>query len=231
MIAWLNANSAAVTAIATVVLTATTIVYAWLTGVLALENRRLRKAGTEPKVIAYLFPDARHVNILHLVVANVGKGTAKNVSIEFEADADDFASHGIEHRPRVRRPLVSFLPQDERLFHFFGNALDMFKAGPPKDFVVHVRYEDMNGRSRSGSYKASVADLEGFRRIGEPPEYTAAEALKGIKDEIAQWGSGFKRLKVETITAQQQEQLTREAHERYLETKQELKPNRLEDGS
>jgi hypothetical protein len=49
----------------------TTIVYAWLTGVLAIENRRLRKAGTEPEVIAYLFPDARHINILHMVVANV----------------------------------------------------------------------------------------------------------------------------------------------------------------
>ena len=72
----------------------TTIVYAWLTGVLAIENRRLRKAGTEPEVIAYLFPDARHINILHMVVANVAKGAAKNVSIEFEADADDFASHG-----------------------------------------------------------------------------------------------------------------------------------------
>ena len=213
MITWLNTNSAAITAIATVVLTATTIVYAWLTGILALENRRLRKAGTEPAVIAYLFPDARHVNILHLVVANVGRGAAKNISIEFKADGDDFASHGIQHRPGVRRPLISFLPQDERLFHFFGNALDMFKAGPPKDFVVHVRYEDMKGRSRSGRYKASVADLEGFRRIGEPPEYMAAEALKAIKDEIAQWGSGFKRLKVETISAEQQQKLSRETHE------------------
>jgi hypothetical protein len=205
VIEWLNTNSAAVTAIATIVLTATTIVYAWLTGILAIENRRLRKAGTEPEVIAYLFPDARHINILHVVVANVGKGAAKNVSIEFEADADDFASHGIEHRPGVRRPLVSFLPQDERLFHFFGNAIEMFRPNPPKDFKVHVYYEDMGGGSRDGHYKASVADLEGFRRIGEPPEYMAAEALKAIKDEIAQWGSGFKRLKVETISAHEQE--------------------------
>lgn len=230
MIAWLNVNGVAVTAIATVVLTATTIVYAWLTGVLAVENRRLRRAGTEPEVIAYLFPDARHVNILHLVIANVGRGPARNVSIEFEADADDFASHGIEHRPGVKRPLVSFLPQDERLFHFFGNALDMFKPSLPKDFMVHIRYEDMKGRARSGHYKASVTDLEGFRRIGEPPEYTAAEALKAIKDEIAQWGSGFKRLKVETITATEQQKLSREAHEQYLARKQAQKPDNPEDG-
>jgi hypothetical protein len=121
---------------------------------------------------------------------------------------------------------VSFLPQDERLFHFFGNAIEMFRPNPPKDFKVHVHYEDMGGRSRDGHYKASVADLEGFRRIGEPPEYMAAEALKAIKDEIAQWGSGFKRLKVETISAHEQERLSREVHEQYLARRQKDNPAR-----
>jgi hypothetical protein len=228
---WLNTNAGAVTAIATVVLTATTIVYAWLTGILAVENRRLRRAGTEPEIIAYLFPDARHITILHLIIANVGRGPARNVSLEFEADADDFASHGIEHRVGARRTLVSFLPQDERLFHFFGNALDMFKPGPPKDFKVHIRYEDMKGRSHSREYKASVSDLEGFRRIGEPPEYTAAEALKGIKDEITQWGSGFKRLKVETVTTAEEQKQSRERHEQYLARKQARKQNDSPEGS
>jgi hypothetical protein len=219
---WLNDDGTAVTAFSTIVLTATTIVYAWLTGILVLENRRLRRAGTEPEVIAYLFPDARHVNILHMVVANVGRGPAKNLSIEYEADADDFASHGIEGLPGVRRPLVSFLPQDERLFHFFGDAMDMFNPKPPKDFMVKVHYEDMKGRSRSARYPASVADLDGFRRIGDPPEYMAAEALKGIKDELSHWGSGFRRLKVETLTTAEQENQHRVAHEQYLARKQKL---------
>lgn len=223
MIEWLNTNGPAITALATVILTATTIVYAWLTGILAIENRRLRKAGTEPEVIAYLFPDVRHVNILHMVVANVGKGAAKNVSIEFEADAEDFALHGVTHRPGVRRPIVSFLPQDERLFHFFGNAMDMFNPSAPKDFFVHIHYEDIGGRPRSGRFKASVADFEGFIRIGDPPEYTAAEALKAIKEEISQWGSGFKRLKIETITAKEQQEITRELHERVRASQQTKK--------
>ena len=44
------------TAISTIVLTLTTMVYAWLTAVLAKENKLLRKAGTEPQIIAYLSP-------------------------------------------------------------------------------------------------------------------------------------------------------------------------------
>jgi hypothetical protein len=54
----------------------------------------------------------------------------------------------------------------------------------------------------------------------------AAEALKAIKDEIAQWGSGFKRLKVETISAHEQERLSREVHEQYLARRQKDNPAR-----
>lgn len=211
VIAWLNTNSAAVTAVATVVLTMTTVVYAWLTGVLAVENRRLRRAGTEPLVIAYLFPDARHINILHLVIANVGRGPAQNLAIEFEADVEDFAAHKIEHQVGTKRSLVSFLPQDERLYHFFGNALDMFTPDAPKDFFVKVYYEDMKGTSHEARFRTSVGDLEGFRRIGENPDHVAAEALKAIGEEIKKWGSGSRRLKVEVITAAEQEGKNNEA--------------------
>lgn len=212
---WLNTNSSAVTAAATVVLTMTTVIYAWLTGVLAVENRRLRRAGTEPLVIAYLFPDARHINILHLVIANVGRGPAQNLAIEFEADADDFAAHKIEHQVGTKQSLASFLPQDERLYHFFGNALDMFTPNAPKDFFVKVFYEDIKGAAHEARFRTSVGDLEGFRRIGESPEYVAAEALKAIREEIKQWSSGFRRLKVEVITATEQERKNNPARNLY----------------
>jgi hypothetical protein len=225
LLTWFNTNGAAVTAVATVVLTLTTIVYAWLTAILAVENRRLRLAGTEPQVIAYLFPDERHVNILHLIVANVGRGPAKNIAIEFDADADDFSSHGIEHRPGIRRNLVAFLPQEQRLLHFFGNALEMFNPAPPKDFIVKVYYDDLKGRHHAGEYKASVADLEGFRRVGEPPEYVTAEALRGIKDHISRWSSGSNRLKVETITTVEQQEENRKHYEAANARKKDQKKN------
>ena len=89
VVAWLSASSPAITAAATLVPTATTIVYAWLTGILALENRRLRRAGTEPLVIAYLFPDAQ------------------NLAIEFEAAADRFKHRRLVPRPPVRTALTA----------------------------------------------------------------------------------------------------------------------------
>jgi hypothetical protein len=67
------------TAISTIVLTLTTMVYAWLTAVLAKENKLLRKAGTEPQIIAYLSPYPRIVGPLQFILANVGQGPALNV--------------------------------------------------------------------------------------------------------------------------------------------------------
>lgn len=185
--------------------------------------RRYRtfRAGTAPLVIAYLFPDARHINILHLVIANVGRGPAQNLAIEFEADVDDFAAHKIEHQVGNRRSLVSFLPQDERLYHFFGNALEMFTPDAPKDFFVKVYYEDMTGASHEARFRASVGDLEGFRRVGESPEHVTAEALKAIREDIKHWTSGLKRLKVEVITTAEQEQKNEEIREGHIKRRLE----------
>lgn len=89
----LQQYNGAVTAIATIVLTVTTMVYAALTGILACETRRLRRAGTEPDVVAYLMPDTLYLTPINLVVANVGSGPARNVAVEIEGDTADFQAH------------------------------------------------------------------------------------------------------------------------------------------
>lgn len=40
-----------------------------------------------------------------------------------------------------------------------------------------VYYEDMKGALHEARFRASVRDLERFRRIGESPDHVAAEAL------------------------------------------------------
>jgi hypothetical protein len=89
LVFWLNANpnavsglASAVSAIATVVLAMTTIVYAWHTWQLAKENRLLRRAGTDPQVVAYATLNPRVFGAIDFVIANIGKGPAQNVSFE-----------------------------------------------------------------------------------------------------------------------------------------------------
>jgi hypothetical protein len=221
---FLENHNGAVTAIATIVLTATTVVYAWLTGILARETRRLRRAGTEPDVVAYLLPDALHLIPINLVIANVGSGPARNVAIEIEADADDFAAHRgglrIDAFPvGVRRPMLSIMPQGERLAQMFGMGPELFEGGALKDFKIKVHFENFNGVEKTNVSVASIKMFEGFGQIGTPPELEVAQALKKIADEIGNWGSGFRRLKVETVTQQEEAETARKRRQEQMDAK------------
>lgn len=81
---WLKIDESAATALlalttatATIVLAATTIVYAWHTWQLVKENRLLRKAGTDPQVVAFAIINPHVYGAIDFVMANVGKGPAR----------------------------------------------------------------------------------------------------------------------------------------------------------
>ena len=90
------ANPGAVTAVATVVIAFSAVFTAIVTRMLARENRLLRKAGTEPKVVAYLTPElGRHVPLINLNVANIGQGPAQNVVYSIDAEENDFEEYNV----------------------------------------------------------------------------------------------------------------------------------------
>jgi hypothetical protein len=189
------------------------IVVAVLTYTLATENRILRKAGTEPDVVAYLLPDQRSINLLNLVVANVGRGAAFGVELEFIGDLKALKKSGVRLAGKSKLPILSVLPQDERFVQFFGSFLEFSEIESIPDFTFHVRYQTSKGEVKTGTSRASVADFLGVTRVGNSPEHDTAEALKQIAKSVEGWG-GLSRLKVETITAAE---VQREQQARYAE--------------
>src|SRR5919107_770169 len=83
----------AFTAASTFAIFLATLASAYIAAKLAAENRILRKAGTEPHVIAYLLPDERHPAILNMVIKNIGKGPAIGLKFTLEADEADLKAH------------------------------------------------------------------------------------------------------------------------------------------
>jgi hypothetical protein len=198
---------------------ATAVVF--LTAALANDNRRLRKAGTEPDVVAYLLPDQRHLNMLNLVVANVGRGPARNVSLEFVGDIKTLYERGARLLSRARMPIHSVLPQDERFVQIFGNALDIFDGGAPPDFLIKVHFENSAGRKNSTEYRASIKDFEGLSR-SISSEHEAAEALKQIASAVRNW-TYSDRLRVETITSAELQSELKAIHDAALKQSEERK--------
>jgi len=138
--------------------------------------------------------------MLNLVVANVGRGPARNVALEFVGDIKTLYERGVRLLSRAKVPIHSVLPQDEKFVQIFGNALNIFDGDErPPDFVIKVHFENSVGRKISTEYRASIKDFEGLSRSNSP-EHEIAEALKQIARTVDNWG-GFGRLQVETVTA------------------------------
>ena len=195
-------NPGVLTAIATAVIAVSAVFSAIITWKLAKENRLLRKAGTEPKVVAYLTMHPLYFLFINFVLANVGRGPARNVSFKFDADEEDFDNHNVALRNSANRNAISFLPQGESICLFFGDR-DLFKEPRLFPFEVIIDYDDMNGKHRREICQLDVAQFEGHSRIGTPPEKEIADALKKIQRNFSHFASGFERLKVETITTKE----------------------------
>jgi hypothetical protein len=204
LLAWTNTNQGALNFFTTLVLAATTFWYARLT-------RSLVKAGTEPQVIAYLIPDTRHINLIHFVISNVGRGPAYNVSFEIVSGGDDL----LEHQARLNESVapLGILPQDEKIQMFFGMAFTLLKEPRLKPVEVRVTYSNSRGKKRNEKFRLDVYQFVGMGKVGKEPEEEIADALKSIESHISRWN--LQRLKVETITTKEQEERDEELREEW----------------
>jgi hypothetical protein len=210
LVAWLNSNAGAitvlasiVTALATAILMATTIVYAWHTWQLAKENRLLRKAGTDPQVVAYASLNPRVFGAIDYVLANIGKGAAKNITFEILSGGENFGPKNV-HLPH-RGVKFAFLPQGEQISTFLGMGFDLLAEPKLAPFRVEVRYEDIKGMAYTDQFEIDVIAFQGLIRLGVPADEEIAKSVELIAktlDRIARGG-----LQVETITVQEREKL------------------------
>ena len=189
------ANPGAVTAVATVVIAFSAVFTAIVTRMLARENRLLRKAGTEPKVVAYLTPElGRHVPLINLNVANIGQGPAQNVVYSIDAEENDFEEYNVLFLKHNAQPMIAFLPQGERirailgtdeLLGYNGTGNERSPVKPPlPPFKVTVCYENLEGKSYKNTH---LLDVSNFANMGGPavaPEHVIAETLKNIEEHV-----------------------------------------------
>jgi hypothetical protein len=147
------------TALSTVVLTATTMVYAWLTAILAEENRLLRKAGTEPQIVAYLSLHPRISGPLHFILANVGQGPAFDMRFSVVSGGDEFQNRQAR-LPQPKVPLT-VIPQGDRYQTLFGMAWDLLADPPLQPLVIEVRYRDFEQTRTRGELRYRCSTVRG----------------------------------------------------------------------
>ena len=210
---WLNANPSTVSAIATVVIAVTAGITVWLTWSLVQENRILRKAGTESRVVAYLKIHPRFNEVINFALANVGQGAACNVRFQLEANEKDFAFHGVSLRNETGRATIGILPPGDKLEMHFGFGDPLLQEPRLRPFQVTVEYEDIGGNLKTDTYSLDVSQFAEWSTMGEPTDHEMAEALKKIEKHLDNCVSGLLRLKVETMTAAEVKRESRKAQD------------------
>jgi hypothetical protein len=205
---FLNRNSGALTALFSLVVSAATVFYAVLTRRLVSETARMREAQTEPSVAIRIEPHEAHLNIIMLVIENVGPGPAYDVSLTCEPDF-------IMHRAQPVSGLgffkhgFKYLAPGQRLRTFLtsiaGKGDEISDLGGRYRFEIKVSYRSALGAKYKGSYPIDFLHLLGMSTLGTPPLHQIADNVKKLAESVSHLESGWKRMRVDVYSSRDRE--------------------------
>jgi hypothetical protein len=196
---WLNHYSAAITALATVVLTFITAYYAYINFGLLRENRELRSGMQRPELAVYVTAHEGWANFVNLVVENVGPGAAYDVRLstdrEFTVGRDvDFGSLGLF------RHTLGFLATRQRIEHLLAVMVtELFK----EQLEISAIYSDSQGEIYKKKFAINFAVFENIARPAKHPLYSLAGSLEKIQENLEKLATGSRKMQVLTEPLEQ----------------------------
>ncbi len=171
-----------ITVMSTAIIAASAVVTAVLSWRLICDNRTLAKVGTDPEVIAHLAADPFRP-LVNLVLANVGRGPAKQVEFELILEKSHYDRIVLRKEPD-RKPF-GFLLQGEKTEMLFGDHR-MFGTGDERaknalqPFQIKIKWQNLRGKKFEEKY---ILDVRQF--LGLPPNSSLYSPLSKIADSLA----------------------------------------------
>ncbi len=189
---WLNSNSGAITAIATVVLVVFTIIYVQLTS-------RILRATNQPEITVYLRPHEANVNGVVLWIENAGKGVARNV--RFKGDL----SLGFESKTPFKdigfpKNGIDVLGPGQKIDHCLGSILENPEALKRAPFEITVTYSDSSANHEEKKiFHLNSREYIGVGTIGGSPPFDIARAAKEIQKDLHKLITGSSKPIIRTV--------------------------------
>jgi hypothetical protein len=230
-LACIKQNSGAFNVLFAGTVAVSTVFYAILTFVLVWETRRLRKVQTEPKISVYIEPEERWLNLIDLVIKNIGQGPAYDLRFTCPED--------FKLSPKREKTLsslsflrgIDYLAPEQRIRTFLTDAVYILGQQTARSFQITATYRNApNGKGRGfqETFNIDFDQLRGFEVIGEPPLYSIAKNVKELKEVADLIASGSTRIKVELWS---QEDLAEEERARLESFKQLEKEMEKQEGT
>lgn len=179
--------------ISTILSGLSTVAIAVLTVFLWRENRLLRKAGSEPRLVAYFEPHPDGTGGLNITVANVGTGPARDVYIQIKGDELTFANYDLIFDCAQKRGPLTLIPQGDKISVLFAIGYQLFKPkngeekGPLPPFKVALDWKDLSGKSNySEEYILDVkpyGSLPGI--VNKPYLLKIVNSIDGVSNSVS----------------------------------------------
>lgn len=150
---------------------------ALITFFLIRENKKLRKAETQPKVVAFLQFEEHVYGALNIAIKNIGKGPAINVRISVFLDEEERKRKPVLLAAFKDHQLASLLPQGEQIRTVLGGR-GLYDIDYLKPFDILVTFESLNGTKFS---ERNIIDISNFENIGPAIPEGNHEIYKHLK--------------------------------------------------
>jgi len=199
-------------AIGTLVLAALTLVYVLLTRKMVKEARETRIAQERPEVI--VDADYSDSDVVDVVVRNIGKGAAKDVTFAFSAPMESSLStpKGSEAVPVNELPYfkegIEFLAPGAEIRALWDTYINLFPLlrdkGISEGITITSRYKSLTDEPYETTWTINPLRLSGTPQVKRRGEHEIAKAVERISKDIHRVVT-FHGLKVITRSEQREE--------------------------
>jgi len=216
---FLNQNSGALAVVFSALVAIATIVYVKLTWSLVAETRKMREAQTEPKISLIIQPSEKYINLIEMIIENIGLGVAHSIKFEVSPDFEYEKGKFLSDLGFVNNGL-KYLAPNQKFRLFLTNMAEDFDEKAKKSFTINITYEDNTGKIHKDEYPIEFSSLIGLRQLGEPPLEKIANNIENIKKDFDNLSTGVSKVKVIRYTKEEEEKEIKQLEE---EAKQLLK--------
>ncbi|WHQ68094.1 hypothetical protein [Methylorubrum extorquens] len=170
------------------------------------ENKILRKAGTEPEVVAFLFPNTKNINVIDFVISNVGSGPAFNITTKTDIDPHMLKEKRSFFRSNFGEIPISVLPQGDRVVTLFGQGFQILADPVLPPFNVTVEYQNIEKQIFIRTFHIDARQYAYVSRLSDTNAEKIAKSLEKMSKSFDYAISG-NHLKVEVTSRAEQQKI------------------------
>jgi len=198
-----------------------TVVYAILTWQLVKENRKIRETQTEPVISIFIVQSEQWINLIDLVVRNIGLGPAYNLEFSVEPDFVYEKGRKLSEINFIKNG-IQYLPPHQEIRFFLTSLVEDYQTKKETPFKISVIYENYSKKKYKQEYPIDFSIWDGLFFIGKNSLVKISDSLENIKKDLHNLTTGFNKME---IISYAKEDLERE-EEKHREWRQERKKSR-----